>query len=368
MKLSFLYGADIGTFSRLLWRQRLRPGLRYIPEVIFHGILALFNTIVGLPEYFRDYKEDPVKPVFILGHWRCGTTHLHNLMTEDGAYHAPSTFDVAFPHAFLFSEKWMAPVLDKINPGKRPQDNMPMTMSSVNEEEVGLASLGAPTPYLVVHFPKDSRRFHSYLSFENAGEEDRERWKKAHKAFLRKLVAKYGNEHPLILKSPANTARIPLLLEMYPDARFIYIHRDPYETIQSSIHLYDTWFRMVSFQSLNELKQSRDEKLLEAYEEIHRRWLEDRHLIPEGKLIMLGFEELRQNPMETVEKIYHFLGDAEPDRPRLKQYLDSIKDYRQNEYEELSPEMVASINRQFGFVFEAFGYPVRESHGKKGKS
>jgi hypothetical protein len=34
---------------------------------------------------------------------------------------------------------------------------------------------------------------------------------------------------PLLIKSPVHTARIPLLLRLFPKAKFIYMHRNPYE-------------------------------------------------------------------------------------------------------------------------------------------
>ena len=358
MKLSFLYGAHTGTLLRLLWQQKFRIGLRYLPSFVVHLFVSLFHTIVGLPERLRTYATDPIRPIFLLGHWRCGTTHLHNLMTRDGIYHSPNTFDVAFPHMLLYSEKWLAPLLDLIGPGVRPQDNMAMLMSSVNEEEMAMACLGAPTPYLAIHFPRDSERYHSHLSFQRASKQDLDRWKRTYKAYVRKLVAKYGNSHPLMLKSPANTARIPLLLEMYPDARFIHIHRHPYETIRSTIHLYDKWFDMVHFQSLQALRKVRDEKVLEAYEETYRRWLEDKSLIPAGRLVEVCFEDLKKEPVKLVEQLYQRLGDGEMDREVLQEYLDSIANYQQNQYDALSSEMIQQINQRMGFVFDALDYPM----------
>ena len=361
MKLSFLYGADLPTLSRLLIQQKFRIQLQGLPILLLHLVMACINTILSLPERLRSYKKDPVRPVFILGHWRSGTTHLHNLMTVDGNYSAPTTFQAAFPHIFMNFERLLGPFFDRMGPGERIMDAVKMTMESVQEEEIGLASLGAPSSYLAIHFPLDHARYQTHVSFRNASPKDLSHWKKSYKKYLRKIVAKNGDDRPLILKSPANTARIPLLLEMYPDARFIHIHRNPYQTIRSTIHLHDSWFTMANFQSLAPLKAARDQNILDMYEEMHKCWMEDKALISDENLLMLPFEELKQNTIPTVEAIYDFLGDGKLDINALQSYLSSIHSYKQNTYDPLSAKMIQSINERMGFVFEAFGYEQEKS-------
>ncbi|MEZ4772381.1 MAG: sulfotransferase [Bacteroidia bacterium] len=361
MKLSFLHGADLPTLFRLFGQQRFRIDIRTLPVILLHFVLAVFNTLVSLPERFLRYENDPVKPVFILGHWRSGTTHLHNLLAADRAYHTPNTFQIAFPHAFMYSEKWLAPILSLAGPGVRPMDNMAMLMSTPNEEEIGMAALGAPSSYMAIHFPRNHEKYRTYLSFRDASEKDVKLWKKMYRNYLRKFVAKYGNDRPLLLKSPSNTARVPMLLEMYPDARFIHIQRNPYETIRSTLHLYDKWFEMANFQSLKALREGRDQYVLEVYEQMHRLWFEDRKLIPENHLFTIRFEDLKKSPVQIINAIYQFLGDTALDQKALDTYLDSIKSYSQNKFDPLSPEMILEINQRMAFVFEELGYPMVDS-------
>ena len=360
MKFSFLYGSDLPTLVRLFRQEKFRIRAAAIPYLPFYIFLGIINSLLGLPEKLRVSKASPVKPVFILGHWRSGTSHLHNLMTADQSYAAPNVFQVAFPHLFIYSEKWLAPIMDLINPGVRPMDAMEMHMSTAYEEEVALAALGAPTPYLAIHFPKDYKKYQAFLSFQHASEKNLETWKRKYRAYLRKLTAKYGQEKSLILKSPGNTARIPLLLDMYPDARFIHIHRNPYETIRSSMHLYDVWFEMFSFQSLEDFKSKRDTEILEVYEELYNHWFRDQHLIPSDNLMTVSFKKLKKEPVKAIEEIYHFLGDVPLDIPKLEKYLASISSYRQNSYNPLSSEMIIKINQRMAFVFNELDYPMRE--------
>lgn len=360
MKLSFLYGADLPTLFRLFRSQRFRFQLRHTPDVCIHFLMACFNTVAGLPERYREHSTFVRQPVFILGHWRSGTTHLHNLMNIDGTFASPNTFQTTFPHIFM-AESWLAPVLDKIGPGVRLMDSMKMVMKSVQEDEIALASLGAPSSYLAIHFPNDAEKYRTYVSFRQASEEDKEEWKLKYGQFLQKFQSLIGENKSPVLKSPANTARIPMLLELYPDARFVHIHRNPYETIRSTLHLYDSWFKMVSFQGLDELKQKRDDAVLDMYEELHRAWINDKALIPQSRLLVMPFEQLKNNPLETLQQIYEFLGE-ELNQNTIEDYLGSIATYQQNNYDPLSAVLIAEINQRFAFVFREFGYPMINAH------
>ncbi len=57
---------------------------------------------------------------------------------------------------------------------------------------------------------------------------------------LRKLTVRHGSEKRLVIKSPVHTARVALLLKLFPDAQFIYIHRNPYEVFQSCVNMAGT--------------------------------------------------------------------------------------------------------------------------------
>lgn len=51
-----------------------------------------------------------------------------------------------------------------------------------------------------------------------------------------------------MLKSPAHTARVALLLQLFPEAQFVYIHRDPLTVYQSAVHMAKTtyWYMYVA--------------------------------------------------------------------------------------------------------------------------
>ena len=89
-----------------------------------------------------------------------------------------------------------------------------------------------------------NRRDHflRFLTFERAAASDLERWRRSFNWFLRKVTYAQQTEvhgsralaaKPLLIKSPVQTARIPILLRLFPAAKFVFIHRDPLEVCDS---------------------------------------------------------------------------------------------------------------------------------------
>lgn len=359
MKLSFLFGAGWRTLIKLLVEHRFRISIRYIPRYCFHFVIGSWNTFFALIDTMYRKKDAPKNIVFVLGHYRSGTTHLLNLLAADGQLIAPSTYQVLFPHSFLSTEKWMAPLLNKVGPGVRAMDAMEMRMESPQEEEIALAAMGAPTPYLAAQFPVSGRFYADCLSFEKAAPKKLRAWKRAHLKFTKKLIRKNGPSATLLLKSPANTSRIPHLLALYPEAKFIYIHRDPYKTIQSSLHLYQTWYTMANFQNLEHLKSELEQTVLKYYREMNEQWLQDSRLIPSDRLVSISFAKLQEVTTEAIREIYSQLHLGTLDESKLEAYRDRIKTYKKNAYPPLSDELKLQINSSCQFIFEAYDYPMQ---------
>ena len=71
-----------------------------------------------------------------------------------------------------------------------------------------------------------------YLTFRGVPASEIARWQAASERFLKRLTWK--SRHPLVLKSPPHTCRIRLLFQLFPRARFVHIHRNPYVVFRSS--------------------------------------------------------------------------------------------------------------------------------------
>ena len=107
-------------------------------------------------------------PVFIIGHWRSGTTLMHELISLDERFNFPSNFEAFVPAHFLISRPMIYPLISMLMPAQRPMDNMSMGAGSPQEDDFALIGLGAPTPYRRMAFANRVSRDHLELNFDHA--------------------------------------------------------------------------------------------------------------------------------------------------------------------------------------------------------
>ena len=220
------------------------------------------------------------RPLFVLGHWRSGTTHLHYLLGLDDRFACPHLYHVHYPHTFLSTERRFSGLTAFLLPRHRPYDNVKLDLAAPCEDEFAMCVSGFMTPYLSGVFPRRAEHYDQFLTFQNALSNAAEQWKSSLRTFLKKITLKYGK--PLIVKSPAHTGRIKLLLDMFPDARFVHIHRDPYAVFQSTVHTHATGLPFACLQDTSGLDWT--ERIIRQYRELYDAFFEQRALIPDGRI------------------------------------------------------------------------------------
>jgi hypothetical protein len=298
-------------------------------------------------------------PLFVLGHWRSGTTHLHNLLARDRRFAYVSSFQTLHPHHFLHTEWWATRLTSCLVPARRPQDDMPLSWDAPQEDEFALCVASGLSPYLSWVFPHRARYYDRYLTFRSAEPEEVARWKGAFVRLTRKLACKYPGR-PLLLKSPAHTGRIRLLLELFPDARFLHVHRDPCEVYRSTCHMSR---EMAAFVRLQELEPGWiEERVVRQYREMHDAYFEERPLIPAGRLHEVRFEELEKDPVGQLRAAYEKLRlpDFGAVEDAVRAYLASIAGYRRSTYPPLPAPLRERLRHEWRRCFEEWGYPARE--------
>src|SRR4051794_34077232 len=200
---------------------------------------SLLNSLYGRREAksYRSLAEGVTiqPPLFILGHWRSGTTLLHNLLALDDQFAYPNLYEVFFPHTFLSTEDVRLDQVNPLIPSTRAMDNVAQGLGMPNEDEFATCTASLVSPYMMWSFPRRQEHYERYLTFRSVAEEEVNRWKAALVLFMKKLTLRYNR--PIVLKSPPHTCRIRLLLELFPDARFVNIRREPYTVFQSTRHL-----------------------------------------------------------------------------------------------------------------------------------
>lgn len=357
--VSNLMGLSVGDWLALLADNRFAIGPRYWSRAVVVSLLSLFNSAASVVERVRFgpaiAAANPAPPIFILGHWRSGTTLLHNLLALDQRFVAPNLFETMFPNGFMVTERWQSGLWSRFVPDTRLIDNMKMGTDMPQEDEFALAILTGHSPYMGHSFPQRWAHYMRYLDFRDVEPAQRQQWQRGLLDFVRKLTV-YRGGRPILLKSPPHTARIKLLLELFPNARFIHIHRNPYRVFQSNLHMLTEGLPLAKMQS-GDLTAPED-FVIDRYNRLHDAYFADRALIPTGHLVDVKFETLAADPVGTLEHIYRALdlGSIETLRPALEAERDRLRSYAQNRYRPLDNRTRDRLAQVWQRSFDAWGY------------
>lgn len=161
-----LEGMTLGEWWALLRRHRFAIDPSHWLRASVQTALSTSNSINARIErgiYGRRIESTQVQaPLFILGHYRSGTTHLHNLLALDPQFAAPTFFQVLNPHTFLTTERLAAPIADTLVVRRRFQDDVALGAGVASEDEVALGTMTGLSPYLAWYFPRDGSSYHRY--------------------------------------------------------------------------------------------------------------------------------------------------------------------------------------------------------------
>jgi len=363
----FWHGMRPGCWIGLLRQGKFRIYFSRVTHLMGVSLATPWNTVLAGLQWLVFSRrianaELHGPPVFIVGHWRSGTTLLHELMVRDERYSSPSTFQCFAPHHFLVSEWFFRRFLGWLIPGKRPMDNMDAGWERPQEDEFALMNLGLPSPYRHLAFPREPPMDLEYLDFHGVPEADRNRWVAALRKFL--LTVSTATGRPLVIKSPTHTGRIAVLAKAFPDARFIHVTRDPRALFPSTLRL---WTSLADNQGLQpprdpeagapELSPEKHyviDCLRRMYDSFHA----SRESVDPSRIVDIRYEELIDDPVSTLEKIYRQLrlSDFESVRPVIQQWVTSEHRSYQTNRHQLSKADETAIAEAWKDYFETYGY------------
>jgi len=357
-ELRMWYGMHFLDWIRVLWRggfrvHFLRWGLCL--GVTFFSVVNLFTTILQWLIYGSKIRRMEIEqpPVFIVGHWRSGTTLLHEYMVLDSRNSYPDTFVSMCPRHFLIARwiyRWWLWVL---LPKRRPMDNVKMGFDRPQEDEFALLLMGAKSPYRVWSFPNQGATDPEFLDMRNTDAKDLAEWKSRFVKFLKAVQIQRPGR--IVLKSPTHLGRLSVLMEMFPDAKVIHIVRNPFDVYPSTVN---TWRRLWKFQALQIPNyDGLDEYVLGNFTRMYDAFEEDRKLVPPENFCEIRYEDLVADPTGEMRRIYEQLnlGDFDSVLPALENSLEGTKDYKRNRFE-MEPELRAKITRRWAPFIEKYGY------------
>ncbi len=355
----FWEGCDFFAWARLLIRNRFAVhwGCLYVAVIV--TVVSIFHTLLRWLQrswYGSRIEQTPIReaPLFIIGHWRTGTTLVHELLILDDRHTYPTTYECLEPNHFLLTEGLVKRTLTFLLPSRRPMDNMAAGWDRPQEDEFALCMIGQPSPYLTIAFPNRPPQDQEAFTLERLPPRRREAWKRAFLLFLKQLTFK--GPRRLVLKSPTHSCRIPVLLELFPDARFVHIVRDPYVLFPSTVNLWKSLYETHALQKPH--FRGLEEYVFSTFTMLYEKLEEGKRLVPPGHFHEMRYEDLVRDPAGEMRKLYDVLGLGGFDAmlPKIERYFEANKGYRTNRYPDLGEGQRAEIARRWGGVIARYGY------------
>jgi omega-hydroxy-beta-dihydromenaquinone-9 sulfotransferase len=324
-----------GMSFRNLFRQLRRHKTCWQPRSVFRVLFllqsSLWSSLFALIERKRFKKkleltEVPNDPIFIVGHWRSGSTYLHQLMSRDPGLKAPTLFEVALPEAFLSSGHYYRPVLRTLVPHQRPMDNVKMGVDEPQEDEYAFYRMSNFSPLERLIFPDEKGYYLTGIPTFLPDQDDRDKWEEAVRSFYRKLTFQSGKR--IISKNPFNSLRIMKLAQMFPEARFIHIFRNPLDVVPSTIHMFTIVQRQNCLNNDGSIPTVKE--VTDFYLEFIRELKGQFSSLPEDRVHEVRFEDLEKNPKSVLQSIYAKFNL--PVDPTFFALLDDSQPYVKNRY------------------------------------
>jgi omega-hydroxy-beta-dihydromenaquinone-9 sulfotransferase len=375
-------GMTAGVLLRILARHRFAVSPRRLAVVVLGLVYAILNSagsVVQTIIFARRIRACTLDqaPLFIIGHWRTGTTHLHELLTLDERFTAPTMLECLAPKESL-AFGWLLRLFGFLMPAHRPMDAMPVGWDRPQEDEFAILALGLGSPYEAIMFPKSRRADHPFLNLAGLRPDEMKAWQAGLLGFLQQVKFRHSREGGphgksvrIVLKSPTHTARLRILREMFPAAQFIHLVREPHAVFSSTVKLWRALYDTQGCQepdrepddgALSPGVPSLEQYVLDSMDQLYRDFFVEVAKIPARDFCQVRYEDLVREPLAEMSRIYRHLGlgSFEEVEPKLKAAIHAVADYRRNEHR-LPDETAAEIDRRWRWYIERFGYGARSS-------
>ncbi|BBI20106.1 putative sulfotransferase [Qipengyuania flava] len=320
--------------------------------------------------WFKRHPEilaRPLKnPVVIVGPMRSGTTRLHRLLASDQRFAHLRSFETISPVPRPEFEDVLAGEKEDFRPKlaarimKVARLANPRTLSIhptgpyEPEEELGLlvASMWSMKHDAQWHVPS----YAQWCEGENPVEAYR------HMANLLRLIGWSQQEsslRPWILKTPQHMLDLPALLEVFPDARLIFTHRDPKQVVGSAASL--AWNQTIIYSDHNDPAQTGRQWLGKTATMIER-MRAARDAIPRDRMIDVQYDDMETDWRGTMERVYRFLElDMAPAVDGMQRFLDRSARLKRRPHRYSLAEFglrADEVDERFADYTATYGIPV----------
>jgi hypothetical protein len=302
-------GEFLEAFSRLLDACHREAQLNAIGRMAMRSdvlrILCNRLLLVRDRQVYPEISQQKIRePLFIVGLPRSGTTLLHILLAADPCHRAPLTWEVMSPSPPTSQEReqriqraarnlaalrWLAPTFEAVHTtgAELPQECVSLMSPTFMSDQFD-TMYKIPT-YRAWFFSQDLRPAYQF-----------------HHRFLQHLQFRKSCDR-WILKAPAHMFAAPALLSIYPDARFVQVHRDPLEAVASVSSLV-TILRRVFSDSIDPVQVGQD--AITYWAQAVKTFLRARDQLPASRVCDLYYADVRHDPIAAARRVYEHFGSS----------------------------------------------------------
>ena len=277
------------------------------------GKLALRNDVVRIlcnrlalvrdRQRHREIGQQEIRePLFIVGLPRSGTTVLHTLLAADPAHRVPLTWEIMSPSPpdaenrperirratrDLAMLRWLAPSFETVHAtgAELPQECVSLLSPTFMSDQFD-TMYNIPS-YRAWFFRQELRPAYEF-----------------HRRFLQHLQFRRSAER-WVLKAPAHMFAASALLSVYPDAKFVQLHRDPIDAVASVSSLV-TILRSVFSDAVDPVQVGRDAMVYWAG--ALKTFMRVRDQLPANRVCDLYYDAVRRDPVAAARQVYEHFG------------------------------------------------------------
>ncbi len=381
--MSFLHGSilfiHLKTLGKIIYLncfrhfsvRRLLFTLLFLVVYLFVAILLTVGRLLDEVLFFRYRAVEIKEPVFIISNPRSGTTYLHRLIGLDEErfiytllYHAVFTSVTLFKLIDFFSKidrrigrpmrKFFDFIDDKLFDGWKNIHPMGINQS---EEDEGMFVIPLITTAVCMICPFMEEM--KYLTVpDELPEKQRRRLRQYYESSMKRFAYATGKDKTILSKNVNSIGRIKTVLSIFPDAKVIYLIRQPKKAVPSFISMFAAPWKAHSPEIPENSKhhQVLGQVAMDFYSYFHKIKPD---LIQEN-LVTIRYEDLVAKPIETVLEVYKQfdLSVSEIFLERLKKETSKQRTYRSKHSYSLEQYGMseAQVEEELADVLEEYGF------------